>query len=99
MITQGSNQVGALGLFQIDPSARFSRYENSGVIPDRPASPILDFTTNGIIQGHIEGSNVNPIMEMAKMMTIQRAFESVTGGSEKNESTLKDALPILGGTS
>ena len=33
------------------------------------------------------------------MMTIQRAFESVTGGSEKNESTLKDALPILGGTS
>jgi flagellar basal-body rod protein FlgF len=99
MITQGGNQVGALGLFQIDPSARFTRYENSGVIPDKPATPILDFTTNGIIQGHIEGSNVNPIMEMAKMMTIQRAFESVTGGSEKNESTLKDALPILGGTS
>jgi flagellar basal-body rod protein FlgF len=99
MITQAGNQVGALGLFQIDPSARFSRYENSGVIPDRAATPILDFTMNGIVQGHIEGSNVNPIMEMAKMMTIQRAFESVTGGSEKNESTLKDALPILGGTS
>ena len=29
-------------------------------------------------------------------MTISRAFESITGGSEKNESTLKDAVTILG---
>lgn len=99
MISQDGHQVGAIGLFDIDPSARFTRYENSGVIPDKPATPILDFNANGIIQGHIEGSNVNPILEMAKMMTIQRSFESITGGSEKNESTLKDALPILGGTS
>jgi flagellar basal-body rod protein FlgF len=99
MITQNGQQVGAIGLFQIDPSARFTRYENSGVIPDKPATPILDFNTNGIVQGHVEGSNVNPILEMAKLITIERAFESITGGSEKNESTLKDALPILGGTS
>jgi flagellar basal-body rod protein FlgF len=98
MITQNGRQVGAIGLFQIDASAKFERYENSGVIPDKPATPVLDFDTNGIVQGHIEGSNVNPILEMAKLITISRAFESITGGSEKNESTLKDALPILGGT-
>jgi flagellar basal-body rod protein FlgF len=99
MITQGAQQVGALGLFQIDPSAKFTRYENSGVIPDKPATPILDFNTNGIVQGHVEGSNVNPILEMAKLITIERAFESISSGTEKNETTLKDALPILGGTS
>lgn len=99
MISQGNQQIGAIGLFQIDPSAKFTRYENSGVIPDKPATPILDFNTNGFVQGHIEGSNVNPILEMAKLITIERAFESISGSAEKNESTLKDALPILGGTS
>ena len=98
MITQNGRQVGAIGLFQIDSSAKFTRYENSGVIPDKPATPVLDFDTNGIVQGHVEGSNVNPILEMAKLITISRAFESITGGAEKNETTLKDALPILGGT-
>ena len=54
MITQNGRQVGAIGLFQIDASAKFERYENSGVIPDKPATPVLDFDTNGIVQGHVE---------------------------------------------
>jgi flagellar basal-body rod protein FlgF len=35
MIWQGNQQVGALGLFAIDPNAKLQRYENSGVIPDK----------------------------------------------------------------
>src|SRR6202000_2052483 len=89
MITQGGRQVGAIGLFQIDPSAKFTRYQNSGVIPDKPATPVLDFAANGMVQGSIEGSNVNPIMEMAKLMSISRAFESVTGGVTSTESSMK----------
>jgi flagellar basal-body rod protein FlgF len=99
MISQGRRQVGAIGLFQIDPSAKFTRFENSGVIPDKPATPVLDFTANGVVQGSIEGSNVNPIMEMAKLMSISRAFESVTGGVSSTESSMKDAIKILGGAS
>jgi flagellar basal-body rod protein FlgF len=99
MITQGRRQVGAIGLFQIDPTAKFTRYENSGVIPDKPATPVLDFSSNGLVQGSIEGSNVNPIMEMAKLMSISRAFESVTGGVTSTEGSMKDAIKILGGTS
>jgi flagellar basal-body rod protein FlgF len=99
MISQGGRQVGAIGLFQMDPSAKFTRYENSGVIPDKPATPILDFTTNGVVQGSVEGSNVNPIMEMAKLISISRAFESVTGGVTSTEGSMKDAIKILGGAS
>lgn len=99
MISQGAQQIGAIGLFSIDPSAKFTRYENSGVIPDKPATPVLDFDNNGIVQGHVEGSNVNPILEMAKLITISRAFESITGGAENTESSLKDAVKTLGGTS
>ncbi len=99
MITQGGRQVGAIGLFQIAADAKFTRFENSGVIPDKPATPVLDFTRNGLVQGSVEGSNVNPIMEMAKLMTISRAFESVSGGAANTESSMKDAVRILGGAS
>ena len=99
MITQGGRQVGAIGLFQIGADAKFARFENSGVIPDKPATPILDFTRNSMVQGSVEGSNVNPIMEMAKMMMISRNFEGVTGTTAAHESSMKDAIRILGGAS
>ena len=44
MITQNGKQVGAIGLFEIDDNAKLTRADNSGVIPDKPATPILDFT-------------------------------------------------------
>jgi flagellar basal-body rod protein FlgF len=99
MITQGGQQVGAIGLFRIDPDAKFTRYENSGVVPDKPATPVLDFTNNGVVQGSVEGSNVDPILELAKLLTISRSFESVTGSNTSHESSMKDAIRILGGAS
>jgi flagellar basal-body rod protein FlgF len=98
MISQRGLQLGAIGLFQIDPNAKFERFENSGVIPDKPATPILDYARNGVVQGSVEGSNINPIMEMAKLIMISRNFESVTGGGNTTESSMKDAVRILGGT-
>jgi flagellar basal-body rod protein FlgF len=97
MISQGGRQIGAIGLFLIDPDAKFSRFENSGVIPDKPVTPVLDFASNGVVQGSVEGSNVNPILEMAKLILISRSFEGVSGGSSAAENNIKDAVRILGG--
>jgi flagellar basal-body rod protein FlgF len=96
MISQKGNQVGALGLFTIDNDAKLSRYGNSGVIPDKPATPVLDFTSNGVAQGFAEGSNVNPIMEMTKLIAVSRAFDGITAATEKSESSLTDAIKTLG---
>ena len=74
MIAQDGKQVGAIGLFAIDDDAKLTRTENSGVIPDKPATPILDFTRNGIVQGFVESANVNPIQEMTKLITVTRDF-------------------------
>jgi flagellar basal-body rod protein FlgF len=96
MISQKGNQVGALGLFAIDDRAKLARYNNSGVIPDKPATPVLDFAKNGVAQGFVEGSNVNPIMEMTKLITVSRAFDGINTASEKTESSLTDAIKTLG---
>lgn len=96
MINQNGQQLGAIGLFMIPKAAKFTRFDNSAVLPDKPATPVLEFDTNGLIQGHIEGSNVNPVLEMAKLMTISRAVESISNASQNSENIHRDAVKTLG---
>ena len=98
MIQQGNSQIGALGLYSINPRANLTRFDNSGVVPDMPAQPIVEFTKNGVLQGHVEGSNVNPVMEMTRLITIQRTFDSIAAGMHTTETSMSDAIKTLGGT-
>lgn len=99
MLTQGDVQVGAIGLFQIPNAARLSRFENSGVVPDLPAEPVLDFTRNGIVQGYTEGANVNPVMEMTKLVMVTRAFQATSSAIEDAERSQSSAVRTLGESS
>ncbi len=97
MINQRDAQVGALGLFSIDPGAALTRGPNSSVIPSTPATPILDFSVNGLAQGFIEGANINPVTELTKLIAASRSFESVSSMNETLDSAQKDAIRTLGG--
>lgn len=99
MMTQNGNQVGALGLFTIPDEAQLVRFENSGVVPDRAAEPALDFNQVGIVQGFIEQSNVNPIMEISRLIQIQRSFDSISNAIDQSEQTLSQAVRTIGETS
>jgi flagellar basal-body rod protein FlgF len=98
-ITQNNRQIGALGLFAIDPNINLKRFENSGVIPDQPAAPVLDFTKAGVHQGFVERANVNPVMEISQLIMVQRAFDAITNQLNASESTLQEAIRTLGATS
>jgi flagellar basal-body rod protein FlgF len=96
MITQNGRQVGAVGLFSLDNNAKLERFDNSSVVSARPAVPVLDFTKNGITQGYVEGANVNPILEMEKLIMVSRTFENISSAIEGSETSLKDAIKTLG---
>lgn len=96
MITQGTRQVGAIGLFTIDEAAKLTRFDNSGVIPNRPGVPVLDFSRTGIVQGYVEGANVNPVSEVSRLIMVSRAFEAVTASLTESETSLKEAITTLG---
>ena len=96
MINQKGKHVGALGLFVIDPGANLTRTVNAGVIPDKPATPILDFARDGVIQGAVEGSNVDPVREMTRLIEVTRAFDGVAAEASQSESSLTDAIKTLG---
>ncbi|WP_237477931.1 flagellar basal-body rod protein FlgF [Lichenibacterium dinghuense] len=96
MITQNGAQVGAIGLFAIDPAAKLTRAQGSAVIPDRAATPVLDFTSTGVIQGFVEGSNVNPVLEITKLIAVQHNLDGVTQANTTADSTLQEAIKALG---
>jgi flagellar basal-body rod protein FlgF len=96
MITQNGRQVGAIGLFAIDPNASLKRAENSSVVPDKPATPILEFTRDGVVQGAVEGSNVDPVREMTRLIEVTRAFDGVAAETSQSEASLQDAIKALG---
>ncbi len=99
MITQSGRQIGALGLFTLDPTAKLTRHDNSGVVSDKPGTPVLDFNSTGVAQGFVENANINPVLETAKMMMITRDFENVSSAMSATEASHKDAIKTLGSNS
>ena len=98
-INQGGRQFGALGLFEIDADSVLTRAENSSVIPSKPATPVLDFARNGVAQGSLESANVNPILEMTKLIMTSRAFDDVNAVNDMMNSSQRNAVRTIGGAS
>ncbi len=96
MITQNNVQVGAVGLFAMPPGALLQRAGTSGVLPDRAAQPVVDFENVSVIQGFVESSNVNPILEMTRLIEVQRAFEQAANLIQTSENSLNTAVTQLG---
>jgi flagellar basal-body rod protein FlgF len=97
MIQQGDRQFGAVGLFDIDPAATLRRAENSAVIPSTPATPVVNFTLNGVAQGHLENANVSAVSELTKLILAHRGFEHATAAYDLLDASERAAVRTLGG--
>jgi flagellar basal-body rod protein FlgF len=98
-ISQNNRAVGAIGLFKIDDTAMLKRFDNSGVTTDRAASAVVDFTKTGLQQGFIERANVNPVMEMSRLIMVSRAFDAVSASIKDADGSEQEAIRTLGATS
>ncbi|RUM97553.1 flagellar basal-body rod protein FlgF [Pseudaminobacter arsenicus] len=95
-LRQDGNLVGALGLFDFTPGANFTRYGNSGILPPGAPEPIVDRIDVGVAQGFVEESNVNPMLEMTRLIAVQRAFENTAALMRSSEQTFTEAVRTLG---
>ena len=50
-------------------------------------------------QGFVERANVNPVMEMSKLIMVSRAFDAVSSSLKESEASLQEAIRTLGATS
>jgi flagellar basal-body rod protein FlgF len=95
-VFQGNKHVGSIGLYAIDPNAKLSYYDNSGVISDLPATPVVDTDSVSVMQRSVEGSNVNAMTEMTRLIAVTRAFESAQAATNDTNKSLSDAIKNLG---
>lgn len=95
-LRQNGQLAAAIGLFAFQPGADFTRYGNSGVVPWGQPEPIVDRIDVGIAQGYLEDSNVDPVMEITRLIQVQRAFEQISALIRDSESALDQAIATLG---
>ena len=95
-LRQGDNLVGALGLYYFDPGPNFIRFGKSGIVPVGEPEPVVDRLDAGVVQGFLEESNVNPMLEITKLIMVQRAFENGAAMIRATESSYDEAIKTLG---
>lgn len=98
-IRQQGRTLGALGLFDVDLRRGYTRYENSAFLPTAAPVPIDDFAANSVVQGFSEEANVNPVIEMTRLIAVQRAFEAMSASIEQRDQALRDTIQGLGARS
>ena len=67
--------------------------------PSQPAALVQEFTRNQIRQGYVEGANVEPVMEMTRLISLQRAFEQAASAVQQTEESTTSAIRQLGPSS
>ena len=95
-ISQNGQTIDSIGLFEINETDDLKRYGGSAVVPEGVAFPLQDPSKARVMQGYVEGSNVNPMMEMTKLIMISRAFESAEKVMETSEEAQRQAVRDLG---
>ena len=95
-LRQNGQPIPAIGLIAFTPGENFTRFGNSGVIPTTPPEPVVDQRDVGVVQGFVEQSNVNPVLEMTQLIMVQRSFENATALIKASDRTLGEAVKALG---
>jgi flagellar basal-body rod protein FlgF len=96
MLRQNGQPVAAIGLFAFTPGENFTRFGNSGLIPSTPPEPVVDQQDVGVVQGFVEQSNVNPVLEMTQLIMVQRSFENASALIRAGDQTMGEAVKAIG---
>ena len=89
--------LGRIGVVNVPDIASFQRSEGGMFVPpEGAASATTPATDTKIAQGFLEQSNVRPVLEMAHMMEIQRAYDRAMKLMDDQNNLRKQTLSQLG---
>ena len=95
MISQDGAQIGAIGLFRFEPGTMFERAGSVGFSADREPEPVLGFGEASLTQFFTEGSNIDPLAELARLISVSRAFETAQNALRASEDSAQAGLRAL----
>ena len=95
-VSTNNGTLGRLRLVRFENPQTLKRVAG-GLFTADQATP-TDVTSPNIAQGMLEGSNVQPIFEMAKMIDIHRTYESVRNFIEREDERMRNMIREMGRT-
>jgi flagellar basal-body rod protein FlgF len=91
-ISSDGRLLGQIGLFQPNDPNRLIREDG---VMFRAESGVRPTEETSILQGFIEGSNVNAISQVARMIEVQRAYEMGQSFLEREDQRIRNAIKTL----
>ena len=91
-ISAGGTPLGQLGL--VVPGDPTEMTRQSGILFDAP-SGVEPAESGRVVQGFLEGSNVNSVLQIARMIEVQRAYEMGQSFAEAEDERIRTAIKAL----
>lgn len=84
-----------IGLWQpLDPLSL--RHQAGTYFSANAVEPLPPEAGSSILQGYLEGANVNPIKEISRMIEVQRAYELGQGLLDREDQRIRAVLQTIG---
>ena len=96
-ISTDQGPIGEIGVFDLPEIQSYERIGAGMFVPPAGADAVTEPSeTTEVIQGAIEGSNVEPVHEVTRLLDVQKAYERAQSIVDNEDKLLRDALRRLG---
>jgi flagellar basal-body rod protein FlgF len=95
IISGRSGQIGTLQVVQFADDQALRRTENGVYATDQNATPATD---GKVLQGSLEGSNVQPIFELTRLVDVSRQYDSTQQLLQNEDDRQKSMMKALVGS-
>jgi flagellar basal-body rod protein FlgF len=92
-VTADGNPVATIGLVSVVDEGSLRREGGVRFIPDGGVEEVFEAT---IHQGFLEGSSVSPVIEITRMIEVQRAYEAGQSLLEREDERIRGVVRTLG---
>jgi len=92
-VSTNNGQIGKLRVVRFDDQQNLRAEQGSLLTTDQAPQ---DVERPHVIQGSLEGSNIQPVLEMARMIDVQRSYDSIRNFIETEDSRQKKMIDQLG---
>ena len=95
IVSQGSERVGKIGVYKFDSLSALEKTGDNQFQNAANQQPTAS-TDAKVRQGMLESSNVNPIVQITKMIEVNRAYESVSQMMSAESDLSRNSVARLG---
>ena len=97
-VSTNNGELGKLRVVRFDNDQLLER-TSGAQFTTTEGNPAQDVDDPTVLQGAVERSNVEPILEMANMITVHRAYDSVKSFIEREDERQRSMIRDMAGTS